>query len=1212
MKVRNLLFLLFLYVLLVWIVAFYLGKDVVDRGLIGTAIGIALLLLWLIGERLFTWWAERRERRANMPKSTPTGKNVLSDEDRAFGALLREAEHKLASKMGESGSAVLADYPVYVILGPEGAGKTSVIRNSGLDPRLLAGQAAGADGKAPPTQVANIWLANKSVLLEIGGSIVDGDPARLSRFVSILKGSSQAWTWKSLLGTRNATVQIRGIVLVFDGSRFQGTPELDRVSQQWRDRLQRICGAAGMACPVYVMFTRMDAILYFPDFITGLSETERQQAFGIVKPLAKEQTESAVWADSETKLLSRLFNTLFLGLSNRRRTALAREMNPSKRPAIYEFPREFKRLRTSTVQFLVDVFKPDPLLLSPRLRGFFFTGTVKSERRTDSAEGDATQSNVHGGLQTEGATRIFQPETMQAFLSNNPSGVLHDPTGSNLIDRWLFVSEFFSRILPNDRSPTLLANSAPSSTSLHTKLLAFAAVLAGVALLVWTVSWFGNRELISRVEGTAVELHRASHDPSPENLEALERTRKEIARLEEGSKWSLHWGLYAGDDLLPLAKAAYFERLRQIALNDLNQSLASGLRQPLEKSGYDAVYKKLKTHVTITAKACKVDPKEIVAVLDEQVPEVFRSLNDTQKALLHHQFNYYAAELEKRMPVQLPQDSTAVTKAQTFLNDASGIDQVLRGILAEIAHKVPDIRVEDVVPGLHAVLNGPSVIAGTFSRNGATEFESLVEKGGSGEGTEECVTGKPSNTVTNRMQGHEKAAKLRTAYYRQYADRWKATLSEFSVKPYGGLSAAVQHLDSLSSPQSPLLTVVKLISRNCNFPAAKPGIAETIVKAPSLGRFGRFLKRDEVTQAGKKLATSLEANAEFTAADVWSLFQPARYTATPESDQFVEKNSEAYIMGLRGLKKTLNDLALASGDEKDSMIAPARNALDQASSSHAALADNFADVNNEGVNRMLAELLRQPIQLAERDIPRKGEELPALLKSFCSESRSVFSKFPFDAKAAQEATLSDFQWLFAPGTGKVWTFRLKALGTLTEFRDQRWQQKGDAPKPVVSSAVLNLLNRAQQLMDAFYPAGATRPNLQYSLRPSNSGPAIRLLIDGTEMNSKDSGIRKTFTWPAKEGVRSSAEGYLVSNEDEAGFGRYGGLWAVFRLFYDADSREIGYKSVRWSKSRGQGPGAEPQALKRPVAVDIVDLPGGVDLFNPQFFSVLRCPGKGLE
>ena len=68
------------------------------------------------------------------------------------------------------------------------------------------------------------------------------------------------------------------------------------------------------------------------------------------------------------------FNQLFHSFCDHRLLLLPREGDATKVPQSYEFPREFRKLRTALVQFLVDVCRPSQLRAGPFLRGFYFSG----------------------------------------------------------------------------------------------------------------------------------------------------------------------------------------------------------------------------------------------------------------------------------------------------------------------------------------------------------------------------------------------------------------------------------------------------------------------------------------------------------------------------------------------------------------------------------------------------------------------------------------------------------------------------------------------------------------------------------------------------------------------------------------------------------------------------------------------------------------------
>jgi len=117
-------------------------------------------------------------------------------------------------------------------------------------------------------------------------------------------------------------------------------------------------------------------------------------------------------------------------------------------------------------------------------------------------------------------------------------------------------------------------------------------------------------------------------------------------------------------------------------------------------------------------------------------------------------------------------------------------------------------------------------------------------------------------------------------------------------------------------------------------------------------------------------------------------------------------------------------------------------------------------------------------------------------------------------------------------------------------------------------------------------------------------------IDGDEFNSRNP-LQKTFSWPATAGAKAGADGTVEAGGGfSTGFGKFDGIWGVFHLFQNADERAYGTKLVTWSEIRGRG-GAAVQRLNPPVKIELVEFPGGVDLFNPKFFEALQCPARAV-
>ena len=139
-----------------------------------------------------------------------------------------------------------------------------------------------------------------------------------------------------------------------------------------RARLGEISESFGINLPVYVMFTKGDRLPFFADYVRNLTGDEATQIFGTTVPLR--MAGAGIYAEEETTRLTGRYEELFRSLADLRPEFLSRETDPARLPNIYEFPREFRKVRAAAVQFMVDLCRPSQLTVGPLLRGFYFTG----------------------------------------------------------------------------------------------------------------------------------------------------------------------------------------------------------------------------------------------------------------------------------------------------------------------------------------------------------------------------------------------------------------------------------------------------------------------------------------------------------------------------------------------------------------------------------------------------------------------------------------------------------------------------------------------------------------------------------------------------------------------------------------------------------------------------------------------------------------------
>jgi len=350
---------LLLYIVLVWFLAGWLGLS-------GASLWVLRIALWLIGiaaTAVIIYFVTKARAGALQPAE---GETDLRSE---IEFLAREANsHLAASQKIRGGGKGLASLPLVLFLGDAGASKTSVILNSGLEPEQLAGEVY-KDGAVIPTRVANFWLGAGATLVESGAGLAAG-PASLRRALDLLR----ARTLANLLGRSGQAP--RAVVICYECANFiaaDARKALDQEARRLRSLLGDIAQRWGSRLPVYVLFTKLDQVTYFVDYFRNLTPDESSQLLGVTLTLGSAGPVGA-YGEQQTRRLNELFESLFGSLSDRRLDFLRREDDPAKTPNIYEFPREFRKLRDNLVRFLVDVGRPSQLRASPFLRGFYFTG----------------------------------------------------------------------------------------------------------------------------------------------------------------------------------------------------------------------------------------------------------------------------------------------------------------------------------------------------------------------------------------------------------------------------------------------------------------------------------------------------------------------------------------------------------------------------------------------------------------------------------------------------------------------------------------------------------------------------------------------------------------------------------------------------------------------------------------------------------------------
>ncbi len=1080
-------------------------------------------------------------------KAEAAGEEATAPGGDEISILIREAEARLAAARIEKGAKV-ANLPAFLLMGDSGSTKTSIMIHSGLDPELLAGQVY-VNSDVAPTRTANIWFSRRTVFVEAAGAL-PADAGKWKKLVKRLQPKT------SVVGKGEQAP--RAAIVCFDAENFTrpGAQEAASASARTlRARLGEISQSLGINLPVYVIFTRMDRVPFFLDYVRNLSEAEAGQVLGVTLAMVKGRTEG-VYAEQETARLTGDFERLFHSLADARPEFLARESDDAKLPGAYEFPREFRKVRPVLVQFLVDLCRPSQLTVGPFLRGFYFTG-VRPVIVNEAAPIVAAAPRQAAQEAMGGATGIF------AMNPAAPAGQQRQAApvaSSKKVPQWVFLTQLFSSVLLAD-STALGASGASTKTSVGRRMLFFAAAsLCLLASIFFTVSYFKNRALEAQVTDAAKAISLApiaGGDLAPiEPLRNLETLRVALERLgsyeRAGAPWSYHFGLYTGHKLYPEARRVYFSRFRQLLLGQTQAAILHFMQTLPVKPGpdYNPTYESLKAYLITTSNPDKSTREFLSPVLMRWWTNG-RTVDVPRSSLAQKQFDFYADELRIENPFSSNQDSGGVAHARKYLEQFAGVQRVYAFMLSEANRRNQPINFHKQFPEAAKVVLDRHEVPGAFSKGG-WEFmtKDAIPNAAKYFAGEEWVLGKQSGGA---LDDAELQRAIRSLYYADFLNEWRAYLKAGNVLKYSGIPDAAEKLSITAGAQSPLLALMCLASENT-------AVDDPAVAAP---------------------------------------FQPVQAVVPPGClARYANPTNQPYMTALLNLQASLESLGPNPPDA--AAAAPTLDNARQAKVATRQVSQSFR--SDADLGGTVQGLLEDPITNAEGVLRGLGPAaLNAKGKGLCTQISPILAKYPFAPAAQKEATLQEVNSVYHPKDGAIWQFYETNLSKFVTRQGTPVENAAIAVTP----AFRQFLARSAAFTDAAYPPNSADPRLTYAVKPdaADDNERIRVNIDGQSAEFVGAAApAKNFVWP---GNASGADVVVrAKGGTEYQFPHYDGLWAAFRFVADADRRAGALMEMTLRAGRS-GQAVTNRATGLPVTLRL-DITANPPVFDKGYFATLGC------
>jgi len=350
---------------------------------IAAVVGVVALVQYLIAKRRDKKAADFGGELQGNSESTPDAVNDPGR--RARLADLRKNFEQGLERYRSTGKD-LYKLPWYVIVGEPGAGKTEVIRHSGVGfPPGMQDEFQGVGG----TINMNWWFTDQAVILDTAGRLL---------FEEVPPGTTSEWQeFLALLKKHRPDCPINGLFLAIPAESLikDGPVEIKRKAGRIAQQLEGIQKVLDIRFPCYVAVTKADLLNGFRDFFDELNDpTAAQQMLGwsnpepLDRPFCVKLVEEYVYTVVE-RLRRRRFGLLVDPIARQG------DRRVDEIDRLYALPHSIHLIAPNLQQYLLTIFTEGEWTVKPLfLRGIYFTSSMREGSALDQELASALQIDV--------------------------------------------------------------------------------------------------------------------------------------------------------------------------------------------------------------------------------------------------------------------------------------------------------------------------------------------------------------------------------------------------------------------------------------------------------------------------------------------------------------------------------------------------------------------------------------------------------------------------------------------------------------------------------------------------------------------------------------------------------------------------------------------------------------------------------------------------
>ena len=1033
---------------------------------------------------------------------------------------------------GRAGKAAMERLPWFLVLGPSGAGKTVLIKNSGLDYPYESASNEGFVEGSGGTLNCKWWLSTEGIFLDTAGRYVqqdsspDADKAEWFAFLNLLRSSRSKQPVNGII----AVLSVEDLLAKYKTDANALREEALRL----RQRIDEVCSHFHMRLPIYLVLGKCDLIPGFNEFFLDRNSVARRaEIWGV--DFDEQELKGLTFIDSARNKLNDLVATL-------RRQTLTRlqENSLETRTHLQAFPDNVAQLMPSLLEFIRLAFSEEDFRKSLFLRGCYLTSATQ-----EGAPLDRLMSSLHNDFGVNYSSQGRVQGQGKSFFVNAliQEKILAEQSLSGISSRW---SRYQYGILWSG--------------------ITVSALLLTFLFFGWVIGFNANERFLTRTQSELAKVDEAelsvpsdgvvNVDDMHARLDALWRLREDIyQKTQDSSFFMTGLGLDTSADVIQRIEGNYEQGLTNLFQPFLMASLLDYIR--IENLNVRERYSVLKllvglspTHTSPSFNAFGLqESREFNTLLRDWWQSLLRQSgvgDDRSEILVTH-----LDELQKKGITPVKFDEKLIADNQKRFNDMLPVDFVFELMIATFEPELPEQNLYEVearsaffqcFEGAESQLSIPSI----YSKQGIDHLlgEGELEKFVNVIVDEHWVLGKAK---TKRRA--ELLAEVKRAYVKAYIDAWQRALQRLKIKTFADTETGIRTLKACAQEPSPFSGLLRKIALHTSFPdVAKDAKNSEIERqarriASASGRVARsvshiFTNKQKVESVNPKLLIHQEfkhLNAISTAddrtgkiADILENFVLLRKELEQSANASHYSPSLGAGLGLRAGAE--GGVSASSAQLFASLPQPVSMWLEDLAYSVDRTSNNVsADVTVKNI------------------VDNWNNHLLPICQNIIKD------RYPFQRHSQNDVPIQAFEDLFGPGRQFEQFFREQLLEFVdTSRRPWRWRSNAEAISARLPEGILSVMEKAFIIRDAFFPQPIRL--VFYPITLTNNNTRFVLNVGGKELIYRQGPtsieeMKVPMSWPSPD--FGSASYAFTGLRGPGPKKQYIGDWALFRLLDNA-------------------------------------------------------------